>query len=145
MGIGNPLRKDDFIGMEVVRTLRKLELPNVHLIEAHDIPENYTGLVEEVSPTHILLIDSADLGCRPGSVRFISPSIIDSFSISTHSLPLSIMSKYLTKKTGAKVSLLAIQPKSLDFGEGLSEELSKSAEDLCRIIGEVIIELGRED
>jgi len=138
MGIGNQMRRDDFVGMSVVRKLKRTASRNIHLVEAGEVPESYLGLVEEVQPTHILMVDAADMGELPGEVRLASPREIRGLSISTHTLPLSVVSEYLAKRTKAKIALLAIQPKVLDFGEGLSEELASVVDEVCMAITDAV-------
>jgi hydrogenase 3 maturation protease len=124
IGIGNPFRRDDHIGMEIVKLLNRAALSNVRLIEAGQVPESYLDLVEDFHPSHVLMIDAAEMGLQPGSAKLVSSDEIVGFSLSTHTLPLSVLSEYVAKRTGARIVLLAIQPKLLDFGEGLSQELS---------------------
>jgi hydrogenase 3 maturation protease len=143
MGIGNPLRRDDFVGMKIVKRLKRT-LPNVRIIEAGEVPESYLSLVEEAHPSHILMIDAAEMGVHPGLVRLVSPRRIAGLSLSTHTLPLSVVSEYLAKNTQAKIALLAIQPKILDYGEGLSQELSTVARRLPGLIVRAVKVCGKE-
>ena len=129
-GIGNSLRKDDFIGVEVVRKLQNKVSKQVYLIECETVPESFLEPIIEVKQTHVLIIDAAILNLMPGTYTIIKPNSIQNIPQSTHALPLSIFSEYITKMTGAKVALLAIQPKETDFGEGLSKELTKAAEEI---------------
>jgi len=134
MGIGNPVRSDDFVGMATVRQLERVVPKSVRLVETGEVPESYLGQVEKFRPSHVLMIDAAEMGKYPGFVKLVSPSRIEGLSLSTHALPLSVVSEYLAKTTKAKVALLAIQPKVLDFGEGLSPELSECVGTLAKAI-----------
>ena len=134
MGIGNPLRRDDFVGMAVIKQLAPAALPNVRLIETGEVPENYLDAVVRVRPSHVLLIDAGEFEAPPGSVRLVSPTKVAGLSLSTHALPLSLVSEYLEKRTKATIALLTIQPKVLDFGEGLSEELSRVVKEVSEAI-----------
>jgi len=139
LGIGNPLRGDDGIGPAIVRKLAKSELPSwVSLYNCEVVPENFVDKVRKFKPTHILMIDSAYLNLRPGEARLVPTSRIKSLVISTHALPLTYLAKYLKKFTRAKIGLLAIQPKSVDFGLGLSPELEKTGESLTKILVEAL-------
>ena len=122
-GIGNPLRKDDFVGVKIVRDLENKVSRNVFLIEC------------ETVPTHILLIDASLLGLEHSSVRFIEANQMPSqVPVLTHALPLQLFCEYLTKMTHAKIALLAIQPKDTDFGEGMTPEIEKTAEYLTNLL-----------
>ena len=130
-GIGNPLRKDDFVGVEIVRNLRGKVSQLVYLVECETVPESFIGPITKFKPTHILLIDAGILSQKFGSSKLIEPDqMATQTAISTHALPLQIFCKYLAKTTGAKMALLVIQPKDTSFGEGLTTELKKAAKHL---------------
>ena len=143
VGVGNELRKDDFVGMKIVKDLKgKLNhLDKIHLIECGTVPENFIEPIAKLKPTHILIIDAALLGLNPGSMRLVNPEEIVGSTISTHKLPLSLFCEYLAKITNAKIAVLAIQPKETCFGEGLSEDLrytvSVAVSILTRILSNV--------
>lgn len=139
-GVGSPLRRDDFVGVQIIRNLRNRVSRAVYLIECETVPESFIEPISEFKPTHVLIIDAAKLDLRPGSARLIEPNKIAGIPVSTHALPLSIFSEYLAKTTGAKVALLAIQPKETEFGEGLTEELKKTAEDLACLLKEIFLD-----
>jgi hydrogenase 3 maturation protease len=129
VGIGNPIRMDDFVGVKIVRDLRgKVDSDRVMLIEAETVPENHIQEIVEFKPTHILLIDAAILSLEPGESRLINPERITDFpAFSTHMLPLRIFCEYLVKAVKARVALLLIEPRQTDFGEGLTSRLEACA------------------
>jgi len=130
-GIGNAIRKDDYVGLKIVQDLQGKVSENVCLLECETVPESYLLDVELFNPTHVLLIDAAFLGSKSGEVNLVDPEIIANyFSISTHTLPLKIFCDYVKKATGAKIGLLLIEPKSIEFGEGLSVEVQTTAKQL---------------
>ena len=134
-GIGNPFRKDDFVGVEIVRNLQKKVSRSVYLIEAETVPESYIEPITKFNPTHILLIDAGLLNLTPGSSRLVDTAqLAKRTSISTHTLPLRIFCDYLAKTTDAKISLLVIQPKDTSFGEGLTPKLRKTATNLTKLL-----------
>ncbi len=129
IGVGNELRKDDFVGVEVVRRLKDKVPKHVMLVESETVPESYLDTITRFKPTHVLIIDAGILGLRPGEARlvesteFLSPTP----AVSTHMLPLRIFCEIIEKTTGSKTTLLIIQPKTTSFGEGLTSELEKAA------------------
>ncbi len=136
-GIGNPIRLDDFVGVKILQDLRIRDSEKVFLIECETVPESFIQQIVDFDPTHILLIDAALLGLRPGEWRLVQPkSLVDSPAYSSHLLPLKIFCEYLSKTTRAKISLLLVQPKKTDFGEGLSPEISASAKKITKILQE---------
>ncbi|RLI34980.1 hydrogenase maturation peptidase HycI [Candidatus Bathyarchaeota archaeon] len=140
-GIGSPLRRDDYIGVKIVKdleNLRALPRDRILLIECGTVPENFTKTIGNFKPTHILLIDAALLNLPPGSTRLIKPDEIGGIAVSTHTLPLNILCRYLTEVTNAKIALLGVQPKDISLGEGMSEELTKTAARLERLIMDIL-------
>ena len=135
VGVGNPYRKDDFIGVEIIRNLKNNVTKSVFLIEAETIPEGYIQQIIEFNPSHILIIDAGLIEKKPGVFKIISSFHLSrKTSISTHTLPLRIFCDYLKKTTNAKIALLIIQPKDVTFGEGLTPTLKKTAKTLSNLI-----------
>ncbi len=121
VGIGNPLRRDDGVGIDVAKRLKDaISDDSVLILKSQSVPESYLQPIIDFNPSHILLIDAADLGLNPGQLRFISGLEAGGVAISTHALPLHLVCNYLARVTGAKIGLLLIQPESVTFGEGLS-------------------------
>ncbi|MBS7655492.1 hydrogenase maturation peptidase HycI [Candidatus Bathyarchaeota archaeon] len=139
LGIGSSIRKDDYVGVVIAKLLKERNLPKTLVLECETVPESFTSVVKEAEPSHVLMIDAANLGVEPGSARIIGINEINNFSLSTHDLPLSLLAKFIAYETNAKVALLGIQPKSLDFGEGLTSELAKASEEITKTIEKVLI------
>jgi len=138
-GIGNPIRMDDLVGVKIVQDLRGKVSEKVCLIECETVPESFLQQIIDFNPTHILLIDAAVLGLKPGESRLVKPEQLTDFpAFSTHMLPLRIFCEYLTKTTKAKITLLLIEPKQTDFGEGLTSEISASAYNIVDALLEIL-------
>jgi len=133
-GVGSSLRKDDFVGVKIVRGLRNKVSSSVYLIECETVPESFIEPIIEFKPTHVLIIDAALLGLKAGAFNLVEPEQLVGPIVSTHFLPLQIFCDYLAKTTGAKIAMLAIQPKDTTFGEGLTTELRKTAKHLTDVL-----------
>jgi hydrogenase 3 maturation protease len=130
-GVGNPFRRDDFVGVRIVRRLKGKVSNHVYLIEAETIPESYMQQIVAFKPSHILLVDAGIINKPPGTAQLANPKqLIRKTSISTHTLPLRIFCDYLTQNTAAKIALLIIQPADASFGEGLTPKLKQTAKNL---------------
>jgi hydrogenase 3 maturation protease len=140
LGIGNSIRKDDYVGVAIAKLLKEKNLSNILVLECETVPESFTSIIKEAKPTHVLMVDAANLNATPGFAKMISIDEINDFSLSTHDLPLSLLAKFIAYETKAKVALLGIQPKTLEFGEGLTSELSEASEKIAKIIEKVLIE-----
>ncbi|MDH4221263.1 MAG: hydrogenase 3 maturation endopeptidase HyCI [Candidatus Bathyarchaeota archaeon] len=138
-GIGNPLRKDDFVGVEIVRNLQNKVSQSVYLIECETVPESFIEPITEFNPTHILIIDAAMLNLKPGSSKLIEPGqMVKHPAVSTHALPLRIFCEYLAKTTGAEIALLVMQPEDTSFGEGLTSKLRETATTLTNLLSKIL-------
>jgi len=138
-GIGNPLRRDDFVGVEIIRNLQNKASQFVYLIECETVPESFIEPIIKFKPTHILIIDAALLDLKPGSSKLVEPGqMAKQTAISTHILPLRIFCEYLAKTTGAKITLLLIQPKDTGFGEGLTTELRKTTTKFANLLSNIL-------
>ena len=134
-GIGNPIRTDDYVGLSIVEKLKSKVSKNVCLLECETVPESFLLDIEEFHPTHVMLIDAAFLGLNPGSARLVNAERISEFStVTTHILPFRVFCDYVRQATGAKITLLLIEPKSTEFGEGLTDEVQSAAGQLTKLL-----------
>jgi len=137
LGLGSKLRGDDAAGIFVARTLSNLpqatgENTRLKVFIGDTAPENLTGEIKKFNPTHLIIVDSADMHEKAGVVKLIDSERACGFSSCTHSLPLKILTDYLFKSIGCRTTIIGIQPKTLDFGSCLSVQVKKSAEDVSR-------------
>ncbi len=129
VGVGSEMRGDDAVGIEVVRGLRhKLKSSRVLLVEGGVAPENFTSPIRRFKPSHVIFIDATDFGAKPGEVILAEPEAITGQSISTHTLPLSLLAGYLREQTGAKIMLVGIQPARAQMGAEMSGPIKDAVE-----------------
>jgi hydrogenase 3 maturation protease len=134
-GIGNSLRRDDFVGVKIVRDLQDSVSSSVYLIECETVPENFIEPIIKLNPSHVLIIDAALLNLEPGSLKLLSSKQMKERQVvSTHALPLRIFCEYLARETNAKIALLLIQPGDTSFGEGLTREVRNTADRMTRLL-----------
>jgi len=110
VGIGDELSRHDRLGILAARDVEALHLPAVQVFLAGTLPESFTGPIRRSKPDHVILLDAADMGARPGTVAVIGAQHIRGSRLSTHALPLSLVIKYLESDVGTRVSLVGIQP-----------------------------------
>ena len=138
-GIGNPIRMDDYVGVRIVQILRGKLSDRVFLIECETIPEGFMQQIIDFSPTHVLLVDAALLGLKPGAYRLVEPErLTASPAFSTHMLPLRIFCDQVKETTRAKIALLLVEPEQADFGEGLTPSVEASAKEIARTLLELL-------
>lgn len=134
LGIGNELNGDDSAGLWVVRKLRDRlgDKPNLLLMDCGAVPETATGPLRKFEPGLVLMVDAADMGEEPGTIKIIEIDDVRGFSASSHSLPLSVLAGFIQTEFDCEVCLCCFQPQSLDFDQGLTSLVEKAVERLVR-------------
>jgi hydrogenase 3 maturation protease len=112
----------------------------VLVLLGHTAPENVTGEIRTFAPSHVLFVDAAEFGAAPGSVRIFESADIGGMTSSTHTLPLAVIADYLTGELGCRVLFLGLQPKGVEFGERLSEEVAAAVADTVAILAQALRE-----
>jgi len=140
--VGNLFRSDDAVGVLIVRALSgqdwALDTDQVLVLDAGHAPENCTGELRKFSPDLIVFVDAAEIESKPGTIAWIPEESIEGMSASTHSLPLSMLSRYLSLELGCQIVLLGIQPASNEIGERISAPVLQATEEVVRGIDESI-------
>lgn len=140
LGIGNELNGDDGAGVAVARALRARlgSRPHLLLIEAGPAPESFTGPVRRFNPAIVLLVDAAAMDSAPGTVALLSWDEIDGLSASTHTLPPSVLSRYLMETLGCPVLLLAIQAGQVEFDQPISPVVQQAVDEVVEGLARVL-------
>jgi hydrogenase 3 maturation protease len=134
LGVGSELRGDDVAGILVAQEFNKPSKRFRSFIGS-TAPENFTGEIKKFNPTHLVIVDSADMAkSKAGTIKLIDSKDISNFSFCTHRLPLNIMADYLIKCIDCEIIIVGIQPKTLDFGLPCSREIKKSVKAVSRAI-----------
>lgn len=144
MGIGNPLRGDDGAGPLVLDLLYdKLvnmdkNTDNVYLLNSESTPENHTGEIRNLKPSHMIIVDAVEFDTTPGSIVIIDKKQIDTFNISTHSMPISFIINYIEETVGSKILTVGIQPKQMNLINKISGDVKGSADELTDMLAELV-------
>jgi hydrogenase 3 maturation protease len=144
--IGSELRADDAAGILIGEALGK-ELKDsktrakTKVFFGGTAPENLTGAVKDFKATHVIIIDAADMGKKPGEVHLFDPEKIEGVSFCTHSLPINILAGYLVEFLSCQIIMIGIQPKTIEFGKPVSKEVAKSIKSAVNVIKDVIINI----
>jgi len=138
VGIGDELIPPDRPGMYAARMLERQQIPGVDVFFAGAVPESVTGPLRRYLPGHVLFLDAADIGARPGTIAVIEPEQVQASLISTHVLPLSVVMDYIEQEIGTGVTLLGIQPDLTGTDNDLSDEdlayLDRNLQSLSQIL-----------
>ena len=144
LGVGSPMRGDDAAGVLAAQALADAlrhaptRVP-VSVFLGYTAPENLTGEIKRFRPSHLLILDAADLAKKPGHLEFLEPdALTHNPSASTHSLPFSVFAAYLRDAFPCDVFILGIQPAHHGFSESCSPAVSKAAQRLSQLILDVL-------
>lgn len=139
LGVGNPLRHDDGFGPALIKAISKYKLPDkVKLVNCETVPENFLSTIIRLKPSHVIIVDSAQMNSSPGEVRLFTPEDIGGIAFSTHTLPLAFTIKYIQRFTRAEVRLLLVQPENLDFGEGLTLKVEEALNNVKKLLIKIL-------
>jgi hydrogenase 3 maturation protease len=130
MCIGNRDGGDDAIGPYVADKLREEQI-NVVVLDCGVTPENYTSVVKQHNPQHLIIVDAVDMGLEPGELRIVPKEKIGRMHISTHGIPISVLIDYLEQYIG-KISFIGIQPKTMSGS--MTDIVKKSGDKLVKLV-----------
>jgi hydrogenase maturation protease len=137
VGIGNFLCQDEGIGVHIIQALQNMELPN-H-IELLDIGTSTMDLISHLEDVEkLIVIDTMEAGGIPGTIYRCKPEDLmpkDEGPISLHEIGL-LESLAMAKKKGMEIAtvVIGVEPKVIDWGVELSEEVKKSIPAIIEVI-----------
>jgi hydrogenase maturation protease len=124
LGIGNTLLQDEGAGVHAMRQLQNefAACPDVQFVDGGTLSFSLAGPIGEAEC--LLVIDAAELGEKPGTVRVFCDSEMDRFlganrKRSVHEVGLLdlLAVSLLTGSLPAQRALVGIQPGVVDWGE----------------------------
>ncbi len=135
VGVGNKDRGDDGAGSYLVDLLEQELNPEsvdpryaIWIIDAGGVPDEFTQDIVDYKPTKITIVDAAVMREIPGTIRRISIDLIPESSLSTHQLSLRVIAGLWQKLTGTEIEFIGIEPKNVEFGAKMSDEVKAAVE-----------------
>lgn len=147
IGLGNILLQDEGVGVHAVEVLRKRFdfSEDIRLIDGGTLGLDLLPLIEGMEK--ILFADAANLNEEPGTIAIIEDEEIPSFlapKLSLHHVGLADLlfaSSFLGTRP-AKITLIGIQPETMEVGLTLSDTVNKNFEKFLETILEKLREWG---
>lgn len=138
IGVGNPLRKDDGLGIEVVKKLKK-HCRNSKHFKIHSLSFRTESLISKIEYARdkVLIFDAVEFGSFPGAIIVSSMNDSRFGFFATHNIPISALPG-ISSQLG-NLLLLGIQPLDLDVGEGLSDQVSNSVEKVVSALSGLMV------
>jgi len=145
VGLGHPLRGDDYVGSYAMKAIMEATdggLPRgAYLFDAEDAVEALVAKLARIGLKHVIFIDACEMGQRPGQASLLPVTETSYPFFTTHGIPLKILAEQLL--SDCKVWVLAIQPKQTEFGESLSPETRFAATNVSKFISANLVEGGQ--
>ena len=142
IGLGNPLRGDDGVGVRIVKELNERTLP--HNVDVVDGGTQGLGLINLMeNRQRVILVDAVDIGQAPGDfVRFtldevLLPGSDQHLSIHAAGLRDALLLAQTLNKLPPEVIIYGVQPKQFAWDTGLSPEVEAS---LPGLVAAVLVE-----
>ncbi|MCK5153943.1 MAG: hydrogenase maturation protease [Spirochaetales bacterium] len=148
--MGNPLRRDDGIGPEVIRLLTKdrtKKNSTYKLSSDIDLIDGGTdglGLIEYLKDyKKVIIIDAVEMKLKPGTIKVFTPEEavikINSDALSTHGFGIAELIK-LAKglDINPELIIVGVQPEDISYGEGLSDSIEPVLNKLIKVILNII-------
>lgn len=130
VGIGNILKSDDGIGVYISKKIN--ESKSIQKLTVEVSIENYLGKINSLNPDVLILVDCLDFGKQPGYSEILPAEQVKDFTLNTHNISL----KKISELFKMPVFILGIQPKSIAFGEEMSEIVLETAQNILEIINQ---------
>ena len=109
-------------------------LDKTFLINGGSVPENFTGLIKKIDPSHIMLIDASLMKRQAGEINIVNKDNIVDISISTHSMSLAYLIKYLQLEKEYNILFIGIEPEIMDLSFELSDNVKESSDMLVKLL-----------
>jgi hydrogenase maturation protease len=139
IGLGNPMRRDDGIGIRLLERLQERfrEAPARFL----DFGTASLGLVNTFREfDKVLLLDAVDAGLEPGTLRIFRLSdvktVVQEEKLSSHEIALADLLRLCEAFGGAgHVHIAGVQVKDVSYGLQMTPELEAAQEE---IVGQLV-------
>lgn len=151
VGIGQVLNGDDAAGALIAQGLLTRQragwsgaprpVPfSVLVIEAAHAPENCTGAIRRFAPDLVVLVDAAEMGDPPGTIRWLDWREAAAFDASTHTLSASMLARYLIAELSCDVGAIGIQVQDTSLGAPVSPPVRRAIGSVCRGLTALLLE-----
>jgi hydrogenase maturation protease len=145
IGLGNPLRGDDGVGVRAAQALAARALPDdVEVIDGGTQGLGIVNLME--GRQQVILVDAADVGQAPGQfARFTLDEarlLGDDQHLSVHAAGLrdALLLAQALKMLPQEVVIFGVQPATVEWGSALSPQVEAALPDLiAAVLAEVAV------
>lgn len=146
LGVGNPLRRDDGVGVEIIRRLTK-NFSGGRLSVSTDLMDGGTdglALLEYIKGyKKVILIDAVEMKIDPGTIKIFTPEEailhISTDSLSTHGFGIAEFIRFAQElNILPECTIIGIQPENVGYGEGFSLSVQSSIQHAIALVTSIL-------
>lgn len=139
LGVGNPVKRDDSVGLYLASQLRRSlgasPAKGVRIPAVSFHPELAISRMN-LAAQRLIVLDAVEAGLPAGSVVFASLSDSKYGFFATHNIPLRMHPSVVGRESN--VYVLGVQPDDVGVGEGLSPVVQGAAEEVLARVGSAV-------
>lgn len=133
VGVGHPMRGDDFVGSFIVKALmKKIRTDKAVLFDAEDGIEWMISKIAECNPKHLILLDACQMNASPGEVALMPLAETNYPFFTTHAIPMKLLASKLLPSV--ETWILAIEPDRMGLNESLSPTVLAAANSISNLV-----------
>ena len=146
MGVGNALRSDDAVGVQVARRLKAAGLKHARILvqtgEGAALLEAWKGA------DHVIVVDAVQSGAPPGTIHRLEahdqpiPSRFFHYSTHAFSLAEAIELGRVLNQLPARLLIYGVEGKNFDSGDQVSQEVAIAADQVVKQVLEELTDTG---
>jgi len=139
-GLGNEILMDDGVGIHAVRALREDLTKGVRAVEVGTSVLDALHLFEWAD--NVLAIDAVEAGRDTGTIyRFdVGDAQQTGVKASLHELSIVAALRFLPESARPEVTILGVEPETIDYGLELSPKVQASLAGLVRAARDIVTE-----
>ena len=135
LAVGNIMRADDAFGPLVYGHLKSCKSQNFMPLDGAEMPENFAAKITSFAPDFLIIADASALNAPAGTLQIIDEADIINPAMSTHSLPLDIMIKFLKKDLPQlQIIFITAAAQYTDFDCPPSQKITAAAKETAAAI-----------
>jgi hydrogenase 3 maturation protease len=132
--VGNGCMGDDGAGALLAQMLNHSTPQGWKVLHGGSAPENALHQIRAYAPTHVVVVDAADMDLPPGSIRQIPEDVLENpLFFTTHTIPLTFFINILREYV-QEITFIGIQPEIVAFGYPISSSVTQAVTTLYECI-----------
>ena len=135
LAVGNIMRGDDAFGPVLYDLLAARANKNFLPLNGGEMPESFTSKIKAFAPDYLIIADAVAAPVNAPAWAVLGEGDITGASLSTHTMPLDIMIKFLKEDLPAlEIIFIAAAAQNTDFGTPPNPRIKTAAREAAAVI-----------